>query len=114
MMYTKEIPQISKRLKPNKAYAELTPRMKVALEILEFNDIEKDKEIYFSKLVDDMEKIVSRQTIHEALDALIDQGLVSSEWTQNVDKRWVRGYKPASEGQKRLLRRAYYATHDDV
>lgn len=112
-MYTKEVPPLSKRLKPNKAYNELTPRMKVALKILEYNDTENE-EIYFSKLVDDMEKIVSRKTIHEALDALIDQGALNSEWTQNAEKRWVRGYKPASEGQKRLMRRAYYATHDDV
>ena len=112
-MYTKEIPQLTKRLKPNKAYNDLTPRMKVALKILEYSDIES-KDINFSRLVEDMETIVSRITIHDALDSLIDQGTVSSEWIKNDENRWIRGYHPASEGQKRLLRRAYYATHDDV
>jgi DNA-binding PadR family transcriptional regulator len=112
-MYTKEIPQLTKRLKPNKAYNELTPKMKVALRILESSDIENE-DINFSKLVEDMETEVSRITIHEALDSLIDQGTVTSEWIKNKENRWIRGYRPASEGQRRLLRRAYYATHDDV
>jgi DNA-binding PadR family transcriptional regulator len=112
-MHQKDVPPLSKRLKPNKAYHELSPKMKVALKILEYSDIE-NKDIHFSKLVQDMQNIVSRKTIHEALDSLIDQGTVNSEWIKSDENRWVRGYRPATEGQKRLLRRAYYATHDDV
>jgi len=106
-----EVPELVKRLKPNKAYEELSPKMKVGLQILEYSDIDH-KDVYFSKLVGDM-KNVSRQTIHQSLDSLIDQGTISSKWDKNEKQRWVRGYKPASEGQKRLLRRTYYATHDE-
>jgi len=113
MLYTKEVPPLTKRLTPNRAYSELSPKMKVALRILEHNELEQE-DTHFSELVDDMQSVVSRKTIHEALDSLIDQGTLSSEWIQKNDNRWVRGYKPASEGMKRLLRRAYYATHDDV
>jgi DNA-binding PadR family transcriptional regulator len=112
-MDTLEIPSLKRRLKPNQSYKELSPKMKVALRILEYTDLER-KEVYFSKLVRDMETIVSRKTIHQSLDSLIDQGTIRSEWTKNTDDRWVRGYTPASEGQKRMLRRTYYATHDDT
>ena len=112
-MYTPEPPRIKNRLKPNRAYDELRPKMKVALKILEHSDIE-EKHTYFSKMVKEMENIVSRKTIHQALDALVDQGTIRSEWTKNAKNRWVRGYRPASEGQRRLLRRTYYATHDDT
>jgi len=112
-MDTLEIPPLEKRSKPNQSYNELSPKMKVALRILEYADIEK-KEVHFSQLVRDMEKIVSRKTIHQALDSLIDQGTIRSDWTRSTEDRWVRGYMPASEGQKRMLRRTYYATHDEV
>lgn len=108
-----ETPTLQKRLKPNQSYNELSPKMKVALKILEYTEVDKE-EVYFSKLVKDMENIVSRKTIHQALDSLIDQGTIRSDWTRSIEDRWVRGYTPASEGQKRMLRRTYYATHDDI
>jgi DNA-binding PadR family transcriptional regulator len=87
--------------------------MKVGLKILEHSDIDQN-DAYFSKLVKELRVEVSRQTIHQSLDSLIDQGTISSRWTKNEEDRWVRGYRPASEGQKRLLRRTYYATHDEA
>ena len=112
-MYSLEPPALKKRLKPNHAYNELRPKMKVALKILEHSDVDQEN-IYFSKLVKELKGIVSRKTIHQALDSLVDQGTISSSWMKNPKNRWVRGYRPASEGQRRLLRRTYYATHDDV
>ena len=87
--------------------------MKVAFKILEYADIE-GKEVHFSKIVREMKGIVSRKTIHQALDSLIDQGTIRSGWIKSAEDRWVRGYSPASEGQRRMLRRFYYVTHDDI
>lgn len=112
-MYISEPPPLKKRLTPNRAYDELRPKMKVVLKILEHSDI-RGEDAYFSELVKEMKNIVSRKTIHQALDGLIDQGTIRSAWTKNAQDRWIRGYKPASEGQRRLLRRTYYATHDDI
>jgi predicted ArsR family transcriptional regulator len=85
--------------------------MKVGLRILEHDDVDDDY-AYFSELIEELKGIVSRVTIHEALDNLIDQGAVRSQWVQTQEGRWVRGYRAASESQRRLLRRAYLATHD--
>jgi len=110
-MYNSEPPELERRLIPNETYDALNPRMKVAIKILEYNDVDH-RVAYFSRLVKDLEKEVSRTTIHQALDSLIDQGAVRSEWVEIKPGRWVRGYKPASEGQRKMLRRAYFATHD--
>jgi DNA-binding PadR family transcriptional regulator len=99
------------RLKPNQVYEGLNPKMKVALKILEHDEL-ADEPAHFSGLVKEMQGVVSRATIHEALDSLLDQGIISAEWIETLKGRWARGYRSASEGQKRMLRRAYYATHD--
>jgi len=109
-MNTEEIPRLEKRLSPNAVYDELTPKMKVALAILEFNDVD-NKNAYFSGLVRELVKKVSRATIHKSLDPLLDQGAIRAEWVQIEKGHWVRGYWSASETQKKMLRRTYYASH---
>ncbi len=111
-MFEFEPPKLSSKLKPNDVYKELSPKMKVALNVLETNDVDKTSE-HFSKLVNDMEGIVSRMTIHEALDSLLDQGTLKASWLQTPEKHWIRGYKVGSEGQNKMLRRLYYSTHKE-
>jgi len=106
----KDIP-IEKQGRPNKIYEELKPPAKVALRILEYNDI-KAQDVNFSILCKDLEGKISRVSIHDALDTLIDQGSLHSGWQKNERKHWIRGYHIAGEEQKRQLRGLYRATHD--
>jgi hypothetical protein len=99
------------RGRPNEVYTDLGPPLKVALKILEYNDVDS-KDIYFSQLCDDLSGKVSRVSIHSALDALIDQGSLHSGWEKNEKGHWIRAYHIAGEEQKRQLRILYRASHD--
>jgi len=100
-----------RRGQPNEVYKDLKPLLKVALKILEYNDVD-GKDVHFSQLCEDLATEVSRVSIHSALDALIDQGSLHSGWQKNEAGHWIRAYHIAGEEQKRQLRILYRATHD--
>lgn len=102
---------IERRGQPNEVYKELKPTLKVALKILEYNDVDVN-EIYFSQLCKDLASEVSRVSIHAALDALIDQGSLHSGWKKNNEGHWIRAYHIAGEEQRRQLRILYRAAHN--
>ncbi|MCL2135283.1 MAG: hypothetical protein FWH37_07000 [Candidatus Bathyarchaeota archaeon] len=98
--------------RPNTMYSELKPSAKVALKILEYNDVLSEN-TNFTKLCKDLEgKGASRNSVHEALDELTDKGALHAGWQKNEGGHWIRTYNIAGEEQKRLLRSLYRATHD--
>jgi len=104
-------PPLQKRGKPNSVYRSLRPKLRVALKILEYNDIDS-KSVHFSQLVRDLKGQASRISINEALDSLIDQGTVHSEWEQSASGHWVRAYRIAGEQTRKQLRALYRASND--
>lgn len=102
---------IERRGQPNEVYPELKPTLKVALKILEYNDVD-EMDVHFSQLCEDLTGEVSRVSIHAALDALIDQGSLHSGWHKNERGHWIRAYHIAGEEQRRQLRILYRAAHN--
>lgn len=102
---------IEQRGRANAVYRDLKAPLKVAMKILEYNDIDK-KDVHFSQLCQDLTGDVSRVSIHSALDSLIDQGSLHSGWEKTDDGHWIRAYHIAGEEQKRQLRVLYKAAHD--
>jgi len=102
---------IERRGKPNEVYKDLKPALRVALKILEYNDVD-GKDVHFSRLCEDLASEVSRVSIHAALDALIDQGSLHSGWEKNTEGHWIRAYHIAGEEQRRQLRTLYRVAHD--
>jgi hypothetical protein len=68
--------------------------LKVAVTIQKLNDLNDPKEIpYFNNIAKHIAKFddMSKTTVHNALNHLIDQGVINVEWAQ-VDNRWVRRF----------------------
>ncbi|MCL2477823.1 hypothetical protein [Candidatus Bathycorpusculum sp.] len=103
---------IEKIGRPNIMYEELRSPVKVALKILEYNDVLLEN-INFTQLCKDLEgKGASRGSVHEALNELTDRGTLHAGWQKNKDNHWIRTYHITGEEQKRLLRKLYRATHE--
>lgn len=102
---------IERHGRPNEVYKDLKPTLRVALKILEYNDVD-GKDVHFSQLCGDLAAEVSRVSIHAALDALIDQGSLHSGWKKNDEGHWIRAYHIAGEEQRRQLRTLYRAAHN--
>ena len=87
-------------------YDMLRPQLKVALKIFEAGD----DGTYFSKLVNDLHGEVSRMTVSEAIDTLLDIGVITGKWTKREiiskdGKRriWVRAYNVSGEHYQTCL-----------
>jgi hypothetical protein len=102
---------IDRRGNTNAVYRDLKAPLKVAMKILEYNDVDS-KDVHFSQICQDLNGDVSRVSVHSALDALIDQGSLHSGWQKTQDGHWIRAYHISGEEQKRQLRILYKATHD--
>lgn len=72
----------------------LSKDFQVCLKIYEFNH--KGEDIWFSKLVREMEGMSAQSTISKSLDRLFDLGMIDGEWT-TVDGRWTRTLKVTGE-----------------
>ena len=83
--------------------------MKLALKILESNEVDNDYAIMNDLFLEFRE--VNHATIYVSIAYLIDQGTLEPRWVQTSGKHLVRGYR-TSEKYRSLLRRAYCATHD--
>lgn len=80
----------------------LSKELKVATTIQKLNELNDPNELpYFSNIAryilkfDDM----SKTTIHNALNHLIDLGTINAEWSQ-VDSRWVRRFIVIGESRE--------------
>lgn len=102
---------IERRGEPNEVYKDLKPTLRVALKILEYNDVD-GKDVHFTQLCEALTGEVSRVSIHAALDALIDQGSLHSGWEKTTEGHWIRAYHIAGEEQRRQLRTLYRVAHD--
>ena len=82
-------------LTPNKrSWITLSKELKVAVTIQRLNDLGDTREIpYFSNIAKHISKIddMSKTTVHNALNHLMDLGTIDAEWGQ-VDTRWVRRF----------------------
>lgn len=80
----------------------LSKELKVAVTIQKLNELNDPKELpYFSNIARYISKFddMSKTTIHNALDHLIDLGTINAEWTQ-VDSRWVRRFIVKGESRE--------------
>ena len=69
--------------------------LEVALEIFETSST-GGNQIYFSKLVQELEGRVSRNRISQALDRLFDNGIITAKF-KKVNKKWARVYRISGE-----------------
>ena len=89
-----------KELVPNEQkWKTLSKELKVAVTIQKLND---SGEIpYFSNIASHISKSddISKTTIHNALNHLVDLGTINAEWTK-VDTRWVRKFFVIGESRE--------------
>ena len=67
----------------------------VAVRIFEYN--EKDEQVWFSRLVEDLDGRMSRSTISKNIDRLSDLGIITGEWERTEDGRWIRTFRITGE-----------------
>ena len=84
----------------------LSTDLKVCYVIYE-SEQRKDK-IWFSKLVQILEKDVSRGTISKSLDKLFDLGMIDGQW-EKADGKWTRTFTITGEA-KDFIRNVYKNT----
>ncbi len=76
----------------------LSKELKVAIEIHRLNDIGDVP--YFSNLARDLEdKGMTKTTVHNAVDNLIDLGTIKADWDK-VGSNWVRKFTIAGENRE--------------
>jgi len=112
----------------NKLYAMMaTPALKIAMYILEQGLTKDNKDLHYdeskgmawlSKMGRDLEGEVSRATIDDYLDTLLDEGILKHgeqemQKVQDVEgaMKWVRAYYLGNEYLKKI-KTIYLATHD--
>jgi hypothetical protein len=89
-------------IQDKKNWQTLSKELKVAVVIQKLNDLKDPSDLpYFSNIGKHLSKIddMSKTTIHNALDHLIDLGTIDAEWTQ-VDTRWVRRFRVTGESRE--------------
>jgi hypothetical protein len=114
--------------RPNRFYDGIGISLKIALSVLERGlSIDRSGRLvydpkkfsWFSRMVEDMRSVVSRRTIDENLDSLMDEGFLASVPTEMIRVRengrlkWVHPYSVANEFRRDLIR-LYRITHDKV
>jgi hypothetical protein len=112
------------KYKTNEIYTDLSPTLKVALSVLEQGLELKSKKLsysqekgisWLSKLSRDLKDQVSRATIDQSLDHLLDKGILAhgKEIMKKVgnDSKWVRAYHIGNEFIENMLS-LYKATHE--
>ena len=69
---------------------------------------EEGNEVYFSKLVQELEKEkrVSKTTINKSLDILFDLGMIYADWKKLSNGKWARVIRIAGES-KAFIRKIY-------
>lgn len=80
---------------------EKAKELKVAIVIQKLNNLTDSKEIpYFSNIARHISEFddMSKTTVHNAINHLIDKGVIKAEWTQ-VDDRWVRRFYTVDTGE---------------
>jgi hypothetical protein len=80
----------------------LSKELKVAVTIQRLNNLGDPRELpYFSNIAKHISKIddVSKTTIHNAINHLMDLGIIDAEWTQ-ADTRWVRRFYISGESEE--------------
>lgn len=83
------------------------------MRVYEATAIEGLQGIHFSKLVDDLNDLVSRKTISKELHVLLDDGWLSRDWVRidgGTRYVWAIVYKVTPETQEDLSK-FYAATH---
>lgn len=112
----------------NKLYALIAgPASKIAMYILEHGFLQKEGKLFYdeskgmawlSKMGRDLDGEVSRATIDEYLDTLLDEGILrhgdqEMQKVQDIDgtTKWVRAYYLGNEYLKEIVS-IYLATHD--
>jgi DNA-binding PadR family transcriptional regulator len=76
----------------------LSNDLKICYLIYKYTEKE-GKDIWFSKLVNDLQNDVSRTTISKILDKLFDLGIIDGEWKKTEDGKWTRVFKIAGEAK---------------
>lgn len=66
----------------------------IAIRIYNYN--RAGESVWLKKLVDDLDKKISRVTISKNLDQMFDLGIISGEW-EKIDGKWVRTFKISGE-----------------
>ncbi len=109
-------------------YQFLSPALKIALDVIAVGLIRdrRGKQIYdpkrltwFSRIVRNLEGVVSRATIDRCLDSLLDESILAHEETEMVrivesgQPRWIRGYHVSNEFSERLVR-LYKIVHEEA
>jgi hypothetical protein len=91
------------RLEPDSwKWITLSKEQKVAVTIQKLNDLSDPRETpYFSNIAKHISEIddMSKTTVHNALNHLIDLGMINAEWVQ-VDNKWVRKFVVIGESRE--------------
>jgi hypothetical protein len=96
----------------NGKWMTLSREQKVAVTIQKLNDLNDPRDVpYFSNIAKHISKFddMSKTTVHNALNHLVDLGMINAEWTQ-VDTRWVRKFIVIGESREwitKLTRELY-------
>jgi hypothetical protein len=75
----------------------LTKEFDVACRIFDYT--EKGETVWFTKLVEDLDGIMSRVTVSKYIDVLFDLGIINGEWKQTKDGKMVRAFTIAGEAK---------------
>jgi len=75
----------------------LTKEFDIACRIFDYT--EKDETVWFTKLVEDLDGIMSRVTVSKYIDVLFDLGIINGEWKQNEEGKMVRAFTIAGEAR---------------
>ena len=73
----------------------LTKEFEIASRIFEYT--ERGETVWFTKLVEDLDGIMSRVTVSKYIDVLFDLGIINGEWKQTEDGKMVRAFTIAGE-----------------
>ncbi len=72
----------------------LTNDFAVAVKIFEYNS--REEPVWFAKLANDFNSVMSRVTVSKNIDKLFDLGIINGSWTK-IDGKWVRTFEIAGE-----------------
>ena len=82
----------------------LTKEFEIACRILDHT--EKNETVWFTKLADDLDGVMSRVTVSRYIDILFDLGIINGEWKRNEEGKMVRAFSIAGEA-KTLVKAIY-------
>ena len=74
----------------------LSNDLKICHVVYEYN--QRTEKIWFSKLVEELEGVVSKVTISKSIDRLFDLGVINGSW-EKVEGKWTRVISIAGEAE---------------